>query len=161
LLGGRAAEELVLADLTTGSGNDLEKATEMARRMVCDWGMSDELGPLTFGKREEQIFLGREIAQHRDYSEDTAIKIDQAIRKIVETSHNKAVGLLKEHIQVLHTVANALLEKESLSGEEIDEIVAKEKGKDSDPSNEQSFPKSPVATSSSEASYQKANENAS
>ena len=161
LLGGRGAEELVLGDLTTGSGNDLEKATEMARRMVCDWGMSDELGPLTFGKREEQIFLGREIAQHRDYSEDTAIKIDQAIRRIVETSHRKAIDLLEEHIQVLHTIADALLEKESLTGQEIDEIAQREKAKSSNSSNEQSFPSSPAVTSPGEPSCQEANKKSS
>jgi cell division protease FtsH len=123
LLGGRAAEELVLGDLTTGAGSDLERATDLSRKMVCDWGMSDELGPLTFGKRDEQIFLGREIAQHRDYSEETAIRIDQAIRNIVESSHVRAKDLLEHNIPVLHRVANTLLEKESLDGEEIERIV--------------------------------------
>ncbi len=124
LLGGRAAEELVLKDLTTGAGNDLERATEMARKMVCEWGMSDELGPLTFGKKEEQIFLGREIAQHRDYSEDTALKIDHAVRRIVEEGHNKAQMLLQDNISVLHCLAQALLEKETLDGAEIEQIVS-------------------------------------
>jgi len=123
LLGGRAAEELVLNDLTTGAGNDLERATELARKMVCEWGMSEELGPLTFGKREEQIFLGREITQHRDYSEATAQRIDQAIKNIVENSHRQAQRILKENIELLHKLAKALLEKESLSGEEIDRIL--------------------------------------
>ncbi|MFH0813683.1 MAG: ATP-dependent zinc metalloprotease FtsH [Pseudomonadota bacterium] len=123
LLGGRAAEELVLMDLTTGAGNDLERATELARKMVCEWGMSDELGPLTFGKQAEQIFLGREIAQHRDYSEETAIKIDQAIRTIVEKSHRRAKELLEKNTPILHGLAAALLEKESLDGREIDAIV--------------------------------------
>jgi len=104
--------------------------------------------------------LGREIAQHRDYSEDTAIKIDQAIRKIVETSHNKAVQLLTEHIHVLHTVANALLEKESLTGEEIDEIVQTPAPEPSTPSQEQSVSNSPVVTPPGAASYRKANGNA-
>ena len=123
LLGGRAAEELVLKDLTTGAGNDLERATELARKMVCEWGMSGDLGPLTFGKREEQIFLGREIAQHRDYSEDTALKIDRAVRNIVENSHIRAQELLEKNLNSLHLLAKTLLEKESLDGEEIDRII--------------------------------------
>ena len=89
LMGGRLAEEIFLNQMSTGAGNDIERATELARKMVCEWGMSD-LGPLTFGKKEEQIFLGREIAQHRDYSEDTAIKIDQEVRKLVSTGYNTA-----------------------------------------------------------------------
>jgi cell division protease FtsH len=123
LLGGRSAEELVLKNLTTGAGNDLERATEIARKMVCEWGMSEELGPLTFGKKEEQIFLGREIAQHRDYSEDTAIKIDQEVNKIVTSSYEKAKRLLMENINTLQRLASVLLEKESLDGKELDEIV--------------------------------------
>ncbi|WAC07109.1 MAG: ATP-dependent zinc metalloprotease FtsH [Thermodesulfobacteriota bacterium] len=123
LLGGRGAEELVLESLTTGAGNDLERATEIARKMVCEWGMSDDLGPLTFGKKEEQIFLGREIAQHRDYSEDTALKIDHSIRKIVEWSHIRAQDLLRENEELLHILANTLLENESLDGEEVDRIL--------------------------------------
>ena len=126
LLGGRGAEELVLMDLTTGAGNDLERASEIARKMVCEWGMSDDLGPLTFGKKEEQIFLGREIAQHRDYSEDTALKIDHAVRKIVEGSHMRARELLRKNLEVLHVLAKTLLEKESLDGEEIDRILTPE-----------------------------------
>ncbi|MCD6352934.1 MAG: ATP-dependent zinc metalloprotease FtsH [Proteobacteria bacterium] len=126
LLGGRAAEELVLDDLTTGAGNDLERVTELARKMVCEWGMSDEIGPLTFGKKEEQIFLGREFAQHRDYSEDTSLKIDQAIRRMIETSYNQAVQLLGSNIKVLHKLAEALLERETLDGQEIDQIMEKE-----------------------------------
>ena len=149
LLGGRAAEEMVLNDLTTGSGNDLEKATELSRKMVCDWGMSDELGPLTFGKREEQIFLGREIAQHRDYSEDTAVKIDRAIKKTVESRYQKAKELLEENIHILHRLAKELLEKESLAGEEIDNIVQLEKAKLSNPSVEGSFPNPSLITSNS------------
>jgi cell division protease FtsH len=123
LLGGRSAEELVLKDRTTGAGNDLERATELARKMVCEWGMSDELGPLTFGKKEEQIFLGREIAQHRDYSEETANKIDQEVNKIVTSSYEKAKRLIIENVNALHRLARALLEKESLDGKEIDEII--------------------------------------
>ena len=142
LLGGRSAEELVLKDLTTGAGNDLERATEIARKMVCEWGMSDDLGPLTFGKKEEQIFLGREIAQHRDYSEDTALKIDHAIRKIVEGSHMRAQELLRKNLELLHLLAKTLLEKESLDGEEIDRILIPENHIVLEPSKEES-PSSP------------------
>ncbi|MCU0580618.1 MAG: ATP-dependent zinc metalloprotease FtsH, partial [Desulfobacterota bacterium] len=122
-LGGRAAEELVLGQLTTGAGNDLERATELARKMVCDWGMSPELGPLTFGKKEEQIFLGREIAQHRDYSEETARKIDVEVKKLILESYERARGLLGENLEKLHRLAQTLLEKETLDGETIDRII--------------------------------------
>ena len=142
LLGGRGAEELVLKDLTTGAGNDLERATEIARKMVCEWGMSDDLGPLTFGKKEEQIFLGREIAQHRDYSEDTALKIDHAIRKIVEGSHMRAQELLRKNLELLHILAKTLLEKESLDGEEVDRILTPENHTVLNPPQEES-PSSP------------------
>jgi len=143
LLGGRGAEELVLKDLTTGAGNDLERATEIARKMVCEWGMSDDLGPLTFGKKEEQIFLGREIAQHRDYSEDTALKIDHAIRKIVEGSHMRAQELLRKNLELLHILAKTLLEKESLDGEEVDRILTPENHIVLNPPKEESSPSSP------------------
>jgi cell division protease FtsH len=124
LLGGRVAEELVLEDMTTGAGNDIEKATELARKIVCDWGMSETLGPVTFGKKEEQIFLGREIAQHRDYSEDTAVRIDAEVAQIIRHRHGLARKLLSENIGVLHALSEALLEKEVLNGAEIDKIVA-------------------------------------
>ena len=97
LLGGRIAEEITMDSLTTGAGNDLERATELARRMVCEWGMSDAMGPLTFGKKEEQIFLGREIAQHQDYSEDTALKIDQEVKRFVTDNYQRAHELLSAH----------------------------------------------------------------
>ena len=97
LLGGRIAEEITMDSLTTGAGNDLERATELARRMVCEWGMSDAMGPLTFGKKEEQIFLGREIAQHQDYSEDTALKIDQEVKRFVTQNYERSHKLLSEH----------------------------------------------------------------
>ncbi|MEW6410727.1 MAG: ATP-dependent zinc metalloprotease FtsH [Nitrospirota bacterium] len=122
-LGGRAAEEIALNHMTTGAGNDLERATELARKMVCDWGMSEKLGPLTFGKREEQIFLGREIAQHRDYSERTAIEIDEEIKRMVTECYERAKNLVNENIDALHALAKALLEKETLEGKEIDEII--------------------------------------
>ncbi len=124
LMGGRAAEELVLKHTTTGAGNDIERATEIARKMVCEWGMSERLGPLTFGKKDEQIFLGREIAQHRDYSERTAIEIDTEVKKIVTDCYKEAKGLLSDNIDVLHELAKNLLEKEALNGEDIDRIIS-------------------------------------
>lgn len=123
LMGGRAAEGLVLKRFTTGGGNDIEKATELARKMVCEWGMSETLGPLAFGQREEQIFLGREISQHRDYSEQTAQEIDREIKKIVTECYQRAEQLLKKNIKTLHALAKTLLERESLTGEDLDQIV--------------------------------------
>jgi cell division protease FtsH len=123
LLGGRAAEEIVLNQQTTGAGDDLEKATEMARKMVCEWGMSDRLGPLTFGKNEEHIFLGREVARAKDYSEDTALVIDSEIKRIVMECATRAKQILEENIEKLHALARALLERESLDGEEIARIL--------------------------------------
>ena len=123
LLGGRVAEELVLNTQTTGAGNDIEKASELARKMVCDYGMSEELGPLTFGKKEEQIFLGREIAQHRDYSERTAQRIDEEVKRIVMDAYNRAKRLLEENMNALNMLAKTLLEKETLDGAEIDKIL--------------------------------------
>jgi cell division protease FtsH len=124
LLGGRAAESIVLKQLSTGAGNDIESATELARKMVCEWGMSEKLGPITFGKKSEEIFLGREIAQHRDYSENTAILIDQEVRKIVQEAYECAHKLLNENVNTLHRMAKALLEREILDGEEVDQIIA-------------------------------------
>jgi cell division protease FtsH len=124
LLGGRAAEEMVLNQQTTGAGDDLEKATEMARKMVCEWGMSEKLGPLTFGKREEHIFLGREFARQQDYSEETAVLIDAEVKQIVVDSATRARQILEERLAKLHSLAQALLEHESLDGEEIARILA-------------------------------------
>jgi len=123
MMGGRVAEELVFGQITTGAGNDIERATDLARKMVCEWGMSEKLGPLTFGKREEMIFLGREIAQHQDYSEQTAVEIDREVKGIVMTNYDKAKALLIERIGILHALAKALLETESLDGLQIDAIV--------------------------------------
>jgi cell division protease FtsH len=123
LMGGRAAEEIVLLTQTTGAGNDIEKASDLARKMVCDYGMSDSLGPLNFGKKEEQIFLGREIAQHRDYSELTAQKIDEEVRNIVTGAYKKTSRLISDNLDTLHKMANALLEKETLDTHDIDEIM--------------------------------------
>jgi cell division protease FtsH len=118
LMGGRLAEELFLSQMSTGAGNDIERATEMARKMVCEWGMSD-LGPLTFGKKEEQIFLGREISQHRDYSEDTAIKIDNEVRKLVNQGYETAKSILESSRDTLQKIAAALLEREVLDASEV------------------------------------------
>ena len=126
LLGGRAAEEMVLQQQTTGAGDDLEKATEMARKMVCEWGMSEKLGPLTFGKREEHIFLGREFARHQDYSEETAVLIDAEVKQIVLDGATRARYILEEQIARLHRLAKALLEHESLDAEEIARVLAVE-----------------------------------
>ncbi|UCE08862.1 MAG: ATP-dependent zinc metalloprotease FtsH [bacterium] len=123
LLGGRAAEKLVLDQLTTGAGNDIERATEIARKMVCEWGMSERMGPITFGKKQEEIFLGREIAQHRDYSERTAQLIDEEVKNIVEKAADIAEHLIKENLDKLNALANTLLEREILDGNEIDEIL--------------------------------------
>jgi cell division protease FtsH len=123
LFGGRVAEELVLEHMTTGAGNDIEKATDLARRMVCEWGMSEKLGPMTFGKKEEEIFLGRDFTQKVDYSENTAIEIDAEVRRIIQESYHRAKDLLKTNIGLLHKVAETLLEKEVLDGSEIDAIV--------------------------------------
>ncbi|PYX31102.1 MAG: cell division protein FtsH [Acidobacteria bacterium] len=122
LMGGRLAEEIFLTQMSTGAGNDIERATELARKMVCEWGMSD-LGPLTFGKKEEQIFLGREIAQHRDYSEDTAIKIDGEVRKLVSQGYETAKKILEVNRDALQRIAVALLEREVLDASEIRLLV--------------------------------------
>ncbi|CAI4032246.1 ATP-dependent zinc metalloprotease FtsH [Nitrospira tepida] len=123
LLGGRVAEELVLKHITTGAGNDLERATDLARKMVCEWGMSEKLGPLTFGKKDEEIFLGREIATRRDFSEQVAIEIDHEISRLVTENYERAKRMLTEHMSSLKAVAEALLEKEVLEGTEIDDII--------------------------------------
>jgi cell division protease FtsH len=123
LLGGRAAEELIFQHFTTGAGNDLERATELARKMVCNWGMSDELGPVTFGKREEHIFLGREFAQSKDFSEETARLIDGAIKNLVLGAYDRARDLLTAHRAQLQGLAQGLLEKETLDSTDIDQIL--------------------------------------
>jgi cell division protease FtsH len=124
LLGGRIAEELTIGSITTGAGNDLERATDLARRMVCEWGMSNAMGPLTFGKKEEQIFLGREISQHQDYSEDTALRIDQEVKRFVTDNYVRAQSVLTEHKQRLIDMADALLIRETLDAEQVKRICA-------------------------------------
>jgi cell division protease FtsH len=124
LMGGRVAEELVIGSITTGAGSDIERATDLARRMVCEWGMSETMGPLTFGKKEEMIFLGREIAQHQDYSEQTAVEIDREVRRMVMECYERAKELVKSRLEALHALAAALLEREVLDGREVDAIVS-------------------------------------
>src|SRR5262249_57546014 len=123
LVGGRADEEIVFQQQTTGAGNDLEKATEMARKMVCEWGMSDKMGPLTFGKGEEHIFLGREVSRPKDYSEETAIIIDSEIKRIVMDSASRAKQLLDANLEKLHALPRALLDREPLYAQDIHVIL--------------------------------------
>ena len=128
LFGGRVAEKLVFDEITTGAGNDIERASELARKMVCEWGMSDELGPLAYGKKEEHIFLGREIAQHRDYSEQTAQRIDAAVKQIIVEANDKVTRLLEENRDILKAIAAELLERETIVLEDIDTIIAQRRG---------------------------------
>jgi cell division protease FtsH len=123
LMGGRAAEEIFLGHLTTGAGNDIERATELARKMVCEWGMSETLGPLTFGQKEEQIFLGKEFARHKDYSEETARDIDAEIRGIVTENYEKAKKVVQENQETVTRIAEALLERETLDASEIEALI--------------------------------------
>jgi cell division protease FtsH len=129
LMGGRIAEEIFLKQMTTGAGNDIERATDLARKMVCEYGMS-RLGPLTFGKKEEQIFLGREIAQHRDFSEETARQIDGEVRSLVDEAYRSAYEILNTNQDVMHRMSAALLERETLDANEIRLII---EGKDLPP----------------------------
>jgi cell division protease FtsH len=122
LMGGRVAEEEFMHHVTTGAGNDIERATDLARKMVCEWGMS-ELGPMSFGKKEEQIFLGREIAQHRDYSEATAIEIDRQVRGLVDGGYQEARNLITERREAVIRIAEALLEREVLDGAEVRSLI--------------------------------------
>jgi cell division protease FtsH len=123
LMGGRAAEEIIFNSKTTGAGNDIERATDIARKMVCEWGMSDTLGPVTFGKKDEAIFLGRDMASHKNYSEATAVEIDGEIRHIVDESYKRVLKLLSDNIDILHRLSVELVEKENLSGAEVEMIV--------------------------------------
>ena len=122
-MGGRAAEQIVLNQLTTGASDDIRRATNIARRMVCEWGMSERLGPLTFGSKEEFVFLGREISQSRDYSEKTAIMIDEEVRGLVEGAYNRARQLLSDNLDKLHVLSQALLEREILDGDEVEKLL--------------------------------------
>jgi cell division protease FtsH len=124
LMGGRAAEEIYLGQVTTGAGNDIERATEIARKMVCEWGMSDTLGPLTFGQKEEQIFLGKEFSRHRDYSEKTAISIDKEIRSIITSKYHEAKKIIEENRDAVKRIAETLLERETLNADEMEKVIA-------------------------------------
>jgi cell division protease FtsH len=123
-LGGRVAEEIVFNRISTGASNDIKRATEVAQKMVRSWGMSDELGPLSYAKGEEHVFLGREIAQHRDYSDTTARKIDEEITKLINNAYKRAKKVIKENVDVLHALADLLLEKETVMGAELDELIS-------------------------------------
>jgi cell division protease FtsH len=123
MMGGRAAEYLIFNHLTTGASNDIERATTLARKMVCELGMSDQLGPLTFGKKEEMVFLGKEISSHKDYSEETAEAIDKEVRTIIERSYNRALELLQNNLDKLHLLAQTLLEREVLDGDEMGRVL--------------------------------------
>jgi cell division protease FtsH len=123
MFGGRAAEELVLGHTTTGARDDIEKATDLAHRMVCEYGMSDNIGPITLGKKEEQIFLGRDFTQVQNYSNHTALEIDTEVRRILTEAYQRAKSMLAENIDLLHLMAEHLLEKEVLDGSQIDEII--------------------------------------
>ena len=143
LLGGRAAEEMVLDTVTTGAGNDIERATVLARKMVCEWGMSETMGPLSFAQGDEQIFLGREIARHRDFSEKTAQSIDNEVRELVTSAHQRALALLRENLDTLHALANALLEEETLDADDVEAIITgtpREKKKPAAPAQPQAAP---------------------
>ena len=129
LMGGRIAEEMFIGEITTGAGNDIERATQMARRMVCEWGMSD-LGPATYGKKEEAIFLGRELAQHQDYSESTAVEIDKEVRRILDKAYATAKEVITAHSSSLDRIARKLLERETLEGWEVNDILREDTGTD-------------------------------
>ena len=120
--GGRVAEEIFLNQMSTGAGSDIESATDLARRMVCEYGMS-RLGPLTFGKKEEQIFLGREIAQHRDFSEETARQIDLEVRRLIDEAYQSAHTIVESHADAMHRIAAALLERETIDAEEVKMLI--------------------------------------
>ncbi len=139
LMGGRVAEEIIFNRQTTGASNDIERATQIARKMVCEWGMSENLGPLSFGKRDDQVFLGREISRHRDYSETTAIAIDTEIRRIVDDNYRRTQQILQDNIELLKLIAQALLERETLTLQDLDAII-----KEYDPELLEGLPRGPA-----------------
>ena len=124
-MGGRAAEKLIFNELTTGASNDIERATGMARRMICEFGMSDRLGPVAYGQKQEEVFLGREMGSHhnRDYSESTQIIIDEEVKRVVQAGMTKAERILRDNIEILHKMSHILVEREILDAEEIDKIM--------------------------------------
>jgi cell division protease FtsH len=125
-MGGRCAEELIFNQKTTGAGDDIDKATDLARKMVCEWGMS-ELGPLAFGRKEQEVFLGRDFVQQQEYSEKTALEIDDEVKKIITRNYDRSKKLLQEKLDSLHRLAEALLEFETLDGEQIDQAIRGDK----------------------------------
>ncbi|HKK34476.1 MAG TPA: cell division protein FtsH, partial [Desulfomicrobiaceae bacterium] len=127
LFGGRAAEELMFGEITTGAGNDIERATQMAKKMVCEWGMSEAFGPLALGKNDGEVFLGRDMVHHKDYSEETARTIDAEVKRIISEAYDKTRSLLQTHMDTLHDLSQALLERESLTGAEVELIMNGEK----------------------------------
>lgn len=152
LFGGRIAEKIIFDEITTGAGNDLERASDLARKMVCEWGMSEDLGPLTYGKKEEQIFLGREIAQHRDFSEDTAKQIDAAVKNIVLAASERVTDLLTTNKDILTKVAQELLVKETIMLDDINRIIEELRPEEhtdaeSNPSEPPPAPSAPDASS--------------
>ncbi len=149
MMGGRIAEEKFLGHMTTGAGNDLEKATDLARKMVCEWGMSD-MGPLTFGKVEGEIFLGRDFGRTQDYSEQTANQIDSGVKKIVTAAYDRATRIIGENEKAMHRLARTLLEKEVLDGEEVLQIIAEETGTDISKLRKAGPPKPPIIPGSPE-----------
>jgi cell division protease FtsH len=122
-LGGRAAEKIIFKQFTTGAGNDIERATNLAHKMVCEWGMSERMGPLAYGTKEEEIFLGREITRSKNYSETTAVLIDEEVKKIVTNGMDRAEKILTNNTDILHRLAGALLDREILDGDEIDKLI--------------------------------------
>ena len=149
LMGGRVAEELALNHITTGAGNDIERATEMARKMVCEWGMG-KMGPVSFGKKEEHIFLGREMAENRNFSEQTAVEIDTEIKEIVHDAYTEAKKIVAEHRKGLEDLANYLLDKESINGPEVDKILGIEAVKAEDNFDNDTEPSSEEKTENSD-----------
>jgi cell division protease FtsH len=123
LLGGRVAEALVLKEISTGAQNDLERSTELVRKMVMEYGMSEELGPMTLGRKQETVFLGRDIARDRNYGEEVAAAIDREVRRMIDKNYNRAKELLTKHIEILHLIARKLMEKETLEAEEFSAIM--------------------------------------
>ena len=143
MMGGRIAEEKFLGHMTTGAGNDIERATDMARKMVCEWGMS-ELGPLTFGRHEQEIFLGRDFGRTQDYSQETANQIDAEVKRIVTSAYDTAKQLIENNQKAMHRIARTLLEKEVLDGDEVLQIIADESGLDIAKLRKSGPPKPPI-----------------
>ena len=138
LMGGRCAEEICLGEMTTGAGNDIERATEMARKMVCEWGMSEKMGPLSYGSKEEQVFLGRDFSNQKNFSDQTAKLIDQEVKTLVMGGYSRATELLQKNRDVLENLAQALLERETLNAEEVKNIIDGKNDSDLDSSGEES-----------------------